>query len=236
MKKILVSMFLLVFVVCLVGCSEEPKNIYEDEYFTYSKNEYLNDNLIYLTGLTEKGKEQEVLLIPSEYNGNKVIIKSNSLITTLVSFDSEKLKKIYISEGITGCGNLNVVNGYIEIIILSNNIESIPDRGQVFVTSEAFERKNSKFIMPANVSYNCNYEEAPNSGYYWIDDYDNELIDYIPTEPIREGYKFVGWYKEPECINEWDFENDIIPAKVYNSDNEYQYQETILYAKWEKIN
>lgn len=236
MKKILVSMFLLVFCLCLVGCSEEPKKSYEDEYFTYSKNEYLNDDLIYLTGLTEKGKEQEVLFIPSEYNGNKVIIKSNSLITTLVSFDSEKLKKIYISEGITGCGNLNVVNGYIEIIILSNNIESIPDRGQVFVTSEAFERKNSKFIMPANVSYNFNYEEAPNSGYYWIDDYDDELIDYIPVDPIREGYEFAGWYKEPECINEWDFYNDIVPAKVYNSDNEYQYQETILYAKWEKIN
>ena len=236
MNKILVSMFLLVFGLCLVGCSEEPKKSYEDEYFTYSKNEYLNDDLIYLTGLTEKGKEQEVLFIPSEYNGNKVIIKSNSLITTLVSFDSEKLKKIYISEGITGCGNLNVVNGYIEIIILSNNIESIPNRGQVFVTSEEFEGRNSKFIMPANVSYNCNYEEAPNSGYYWIDDYDDELIDYIPVDPIREGYEFAGWYKEPECINEWDFANDIVPAKVYNSDNEYQYQETILYAKWEKLN
>lgn len=236
MKKILISMLLLVFCFCLVGCSEEPKKSYEDEYFTYSKNEYLNDDLIYLTGLTEKGKEQEVLFIPSEYNGNKVIIKRNSLITTLVSFDSEKLKKIYISEVITGCGNLNVVNGYTEIIILSNNIESIPNRGHVFVTSEAFERKNSKFIMPANVSYNWNYEEAPNSGYYWIDDYDDELIDYIPVDPIREGYEFGGWYKEPECINEWDFYNEIVPAKVYNSDNEYQYQETKLYAKWEKLN
>ena len=114
--------------------------------------------------LTEKGKEQEVLFIPSEYDGNKVILKANSLITALVNFDSEKLKKVYISEGMTGCGNLNVVNGYIEIIILSNNIESIPNRGQVFVTSEAFEREISKFIMPANVSYNWNYEGAPNSG------------------------------------------------------------------------
>ena len=236
MKKILVSMFLLVFTICLAGCTEEPKKTYEDEYFTYSKNEYLNDELIYLTGLTEKGKEQEVLFIPSEYDGNKVILKANSLITALVNFDSEKLKKVYISEGMTGCGNLNVVNGYIEIIILSNNIESIPNRGQVFVTSEAFEREISKFIMPANVSYNWNYEGAPNSGYYFIDDYDNELIDYIPVDPVREGYKFVGWYKEKECTNEWDFENDTIPSKVYNTDNEYEYYETILYAKWEKLN
>ena len=39
MKKILVSMFLLVFALCMVGCTEEPKKTYEDEYFTYSKNE-----------------------------------------------------------------------------------------------------------------------------------------------------------------------------------------------------
>ena len=236
MKKILVSMFLLVFGLCLVGCTDEPIKTYEDEYFTYSKNEYLNDGLIYLTGLTEKGKEQEVLFIPSEYEGNKVILKANSLITTLVNFDSEKLKKVYISDGVTNCGNLNVVNGFIKIIILSNDVESIPNRGQIFVTSEAFEREISKFIMPANVSYKWNYEGAPNFGYYWIDDYDNELIDYIPVDPVREGYKFAGWYKETECINKWNFENDIIPAKVYNSDNEYQYKETILYAKWEKSN
>ncbi len=236
MKKTLINIFLLVFCLCLVGCTDEPVKTYQDEYFTYSKNEYLNDDLIYLTGLTEKGKEQEVLFIPSEYNGNRIILKSNSLITTLVSIDSEKLKKIYISEVITGCGNLNFVNGYIEIITLSNNIESTPDRGQVFVTSEAFERKNSKFIMPANVSYKWNYEGAPNSGYYWIDDYDNELIVYIPVNPVREGYRFIGWYKEPECINQWNFNVDIVPAKLYNSDNEYQYHETILYAKWEKLN
>jgi uncharacterized repeat protein (TIGR02543 family) len=54
--------------------------------------------------------------------------------------------------------------------------------------------------------------------------------------PQRIGYEFAGWYKEKECINKWDFANDIVPAKVYNSGNEYQYQETILYAKWEKLN
>lgn len=242
MKKVLVSIFLLVFGLCLAGCTEEPKKTYEDEYFTYSKNEYLNDELIYLTGLTEKGKEQEVLFIPSEYDGNKVILKANSLITTLVNFDSEKLKKVYISDCVTNCRNLNVVNGYIKIIILSNDIESIPNRGQIFVTSEAYERSPLSKVYPANVSYKWNYEEAPNSGYYWIDDYYNEIISYIPTDPIREGYIFDGWYKEPECINKWDFDNDIVPGTEWEfmTQSPYKtlvkYQETILYAKWEKIN
>ena len=35
MKKILVSVFLLVFGLCLVGC-QEPIKKYEDEYFIYN--------------------------------------------------------------------------------------------------------------------------------------------------------------------------------------------------------
>ena len=94
---------------------------------------------------------------------------------------------------------------------------------------------------PANVSFNYNYEGSPNNGYYWIDDYSDELIEYKPKNPIRIGYAFMGWYKEPECINEWDFEKDIVPEKVYveryieSKENMYwfyEFKETILYAKW----
>lgn len=27
-----------------------------------------------------------------------------------------------------------------------------------------------------------------------------------PPNPTKEGYIFDGWYKEPECVNEWNFE------------------------------
>lgn len=70
---------------------------------------------------------------------------------------------------------------------------------------------------------------------YFIDDCDGTIVNVIPPTPYKEGYEFIGWYKEKECINEWDFENDIVPAKIYNNDGEYLYQETILYAKWEKL-
>lgn len=104
----------------------------------------------------------------------------------------------------------------------------------------------------ANVSYIYNYEEAPNDGYYWVDDYDNGLIEYIPPEPTREGYTFDGWYKEAECINEWDFNSDKTSASYiyYEEPNEdsteeyknfynkyistHTYVETKLYAKWVK--
>lgn len=34
-----------------------------------------------------------------------------------------------------------------------------------------------------------------------------------PTAPTKEGYIFEGWYKDSELINQWDFENDKVPAK-----------------------
>ena len=62
----------------------------------------------------------------------------------------------------------------------------------------------------------------------------NEKIVNIPSDPIRDGYEFKGWYKEKECINKWDFNNDIVPLKEYDSNNEYIFKETSLYAKWER--
>ncbi len=41
-----------------------------------------------------------------------------------------------------------------------------------------------------------------------------------PVEPIKAGYDFVGWYKEAEGINEWNFNTDVVSENI------------ILYAKW----
>ena len=85
----------------------------------------------------------------------------------------------------------------------------------------------------ANVSYYYNYENAPNDGYYWIDNYNyGETIEYIPAIPVRDGYTFGGWYKETECINAWDFEIDTLPEVQYDEEEMEIYQETKLYAKW----
>ena len=41
-----------------------------------------------------------------------------------------------------------------------------------------------------------------------------------PQEPTRGGYTFMGWFKEPELNNLWDFDNDKVSANI------------ILYAGW----
>ena len=88
-------------------------------------------------------------------------------------------------------------------------------------------------ICKANTSYMFNYENSPNDDYFFIRDYEyGEKIENTPYAPIREGYTFDGWYKEPECVNAWDFETDTLPETLYNENNEEVYQETKLYAKW----
>jgi uncharacterized repeat protein (TIGR02543 family) len=44
-----------------------------------------------------------------------------------------------------------------------------------------------------------------------------------PADPAREGYRFVGWYKEASLINEWNFDADVVTSSW------------ILYAKWVTI-
>ena len=51
---------------------------------------------------------------------------------------------------------------------------------------------------------------------------------------IQVGNTFGGWYKEPECINEWNFETDTLPQAQYGEEGKELYQETKLYAKWIK--
>lgn len=41
--------------------------------------------------------------------------------------------------------------------------------------------------------------------------------------PIRDGYTFKGWYKEENCTDQWNFENDTVTGNI------------TLYAGWEKV-
>ena len=89
-------------------------------------------------------------------------------------------------------------------------------------------------IISANTSYMFNYENSPNNNYFFINNFEGEgLIEDTPYEPIRKGYTFAGWYKEPECENIWNFEEDRLPKFEYDSEGYItNFVETKLYAKW----
>ena len=91
-------------------------------------------------------------------------------------------------------------------------------------------------VIIANTTFSFNYEDAPNDGYFFINDFERGgLIENTPYEPTREGYVFAGWYKQPECINPWNFETDTLPEAEYDENGELVFVETILYAGWNKI-
>ena len=92
------------------------------------------------------------------------------------------------------------------------------------------------FMTNANIAYLFNYKDSPNNNYFFINNFESEgLIEDTPYEPMRKGYTFAGWYKEPKCENIWNFEEDRLPKFEYDSEGYItNFVETKLYAKWIK--
>ncbi len=283
MKKIGLLVLMVLFIVCLTSCDPMGfYNYYEDGdfVFAYSKDDIETQSLS-LYGLSEEGKKKEYLIFPEEHNGRK-IDGFGVVLSTFYGgmyyrddFNSSILKKIFVNFEFTGVYNryvgidyekkrnkysfifwnyvsiglLDDISGIIKDYVFGNNLINNEEMKEII----DLYYSSSRFYYIANVSYIYNYEDSPNGGYYWVDNYDNGLIEYIPPEPTREGYIFDGWYKEAECTNKWNFEKDKTGAfyqyhkkpsdssteeykKFYNEYiSNHTYVETKLYAKWIKI-
>ena len=237
-----------IFMFCASSCFKNcgiGLRLYESEYFICSLPYDSND--INILGLTEKGMEQEYLVVPERIDGKRVnaIGCTTGLATTKIKekygdakyaqIKSSNLKKMFIKSKI-------VIRGFG--LEASHPFVDCPNLEGVFYISNEYEYMSYKevyrtsylpFEKNANVSYYYNYKNAPNDGYYWIDNYTyGDKIDYIPEIPIRGGYTFNGWYKDSECIYPWDFEVDKTPDALYDEQGVEVYQETKLYAKWSK--
>ena len=249
MKKSICFLLTSVFCLCglgmLSGCGIGLR-LYENEYYVYTVG-YDSDNISIL-GLTDKGREQEYLVIPETIEGKKVVSLSyNDYNTEKITkkygdikysgLQSDKLRKVFITPTVSVNyeGFFQVSKNSIEVFYISNGtkLQDNAHHYTYYYTKDNDEYKLRMEGRAANVSYYYNYETASNDGYYWIDNYNyGEIIEYILENPIRDGYTFGGWYKESECINEWDFEINTLPQAQYNEDNQEIYQETKLYAKW----
>lgn len=91
-----------------------------------------------------------------------------------------------------------------------------------------------EYFLPANISYMFNYDDNPNEGYFFVDllEESGKLMK-PPYDPRREGYAFLGWYKDEGCTEAWDFENDEVEIHFDEEGNRI-YEEIKLYAKWYK--
>lgn len=83
--------------------------------------------------------------------------------------------------------------------------------------------------VAANIEFYYNIDSAP-CKMYWIDYEKDQTLIFEPPVPYVEGYEFLGWYKEPECINKWHFDKDMIDESI-DVENMVELK---LYAKWNK--
>jgi hypothetical protein len=237
---------ILLFSVCcnlFAGCEREEL---EFGYFKYIKD-YDND-YVDITGLTEEGAKQKILIVPKEINGihvRRLMYDGGMLEPKIGEWESNALEKVFIDHG------MNMVQGLFadcpnmkSLILINYSMTAIYDIDGYFgEEDERFCYVNpvdySTLIdplgkyKPANVVFDFNYENSLNNGAYWLDNVNyGEKIEIIPEIPTRTDFSFDGWYKEPECINIWNFETDVLPEQILDSDNKVTYQETKLYAKW----
>lgn len=66
-----------------------------------------------------------------------------------------------------------------------------------------------RYSVTYNVSNGVLFNYVDNVRYL-----ENSLVKEPTVKPSLEGYSFVGWYKEAECINEWNFNEDIITGNL----------------------
>lgn len=248
----------LVISFMLSGCSNGLKFISDGDFKYYYMKEYDSYAVV---GTTEQGKKEDILYFPAYYKEKLVTsmgyfergaIGFGSGTTYWITPDDITATKIYFPYTVDDYfteslfGKDETAEGQIYFansnkFYLKHAVEMSGGYGvKYYVTPSAYEYiitniKDYGDINRANTSYLFNYDDAPNEGYFFINNFTaGGLIEDTPYEPKREGYAFGGWYKEPECENLWNFEKDTLPGTVLREDGEQIYQETKLYANWIK--
>ena len=257
MKRIIAVLLTIISLGLLSGCKWGRADIpeYESGNYVYIvKANKDGTKEAYITGFTETGAEQEVLVYPKELDGIPVYglgydrqkLVGDNIVGNL---KSEKLKKMFFpvlpkcetrSEALDGLYEITY-GIYWNLEDDNPNLRVRGFKGSIYGYNLIAEKHRiwSQEISIANVSYMYNFGDAPNMGYYWVDNYDESCITFYPPEPERDGYTFDGWYKDSECIEPWDFNTDKtgedIVVKKTHLDEYEAYNGTYLYAKWTKI-
>ena len=249
MKKILLLIFLIFTpIILLTSCNKTQ--YYECGDFVYIIIEEDGEKMAAIKRLTDYASEnKEVIIMPEYLDGYKVyglydkgrkqdngrirclstakIYVFYNYINNINGFNlSSAAKKFFIGEGISD----EVLKGSLW-------------RNNYYVPSNVKVKNEENGVIKCNVDidlYYANVSYYVDDSIYWIDDYDESLIKYPPTDPVKEGYTFDGWYKDSEYNEKWDFSKDMVPKKdititydeLYNEEYTYYYKETKLFAKF----
>ncbi|MDE7181532.1 MAG: InlB B-repeat-containing protein [Clostridia bacterium] len=268
LKRIIMTLVVaMLLTICLSGCDltmDEMFNKSGDFYYLIKEDEETGEKYVTITGLTEVGEKKDVIVIPPVLDGYPVWSLGSERLdlvgfgktTYYVHGDYTKIyvpssfKKVIVDDVPIGGLNLHdyVFNCGMQFEFLGDlffntqytiynppinvylpELECLKDR----------EKYENVIFIKANLQYDYN---IPNiTVKHFIDNVPTgSKISAPPYEPEREGYKFAGWYKEPECINAWDFETDVTETvelaegeEITEEIMQLENYATTLYAKWE---
>lgn len=236
----LVIVVLIIVIVTLVfgfnPWKMDDREIVETQYFVaqiFRKERYAR-----ILELTDEGKEQETLVVPETVESYPVKeLCYNSKIKSKSSYlKSSKLKKIYLPrnceiialDAFRDCENLK------EVVLLSTSFKntdltSLPwSRDSLKIIGISNDKVSvivdKKIVGEANIIYHFNFSSASNEGYYWFDSLSSDNLYVLPTNPVRSGFIFTGWFMDNKCSIPWDGNLDLPIVGQIN-----------LYAGWIKV-
>lgn len=243
-KKFLVFIFITLIVFQINACNngDSFESVVSGD-FIYSKWSMAEEE-VSIIGLSDEGLEKETLVFPATIDGYKVTQIGNMA-------GLKDSGPLYIKNAINiyfGSNITQVVTSIEYIDIDSNSIINVYVGGQA-VASELYawtyqysnihvylsEYEFSK-LMDDEIIYgkfiSSNVEYYVDDQIYFIDNVEGETINIIPPIPHKNGYEFVGWFKDELLSQSWNFAEDVVANKIYDENN-YIKNITKIYAKWE---
>lgn len=252
LKRYILIMMLIVMIPLTYASIKICKSLKREDKF----NSVVSGDFVYtimftdkghcrIIGLSEEGNKKEVLVFPSMLDGYivdglgarywKKSSKEIAITNAKKLYFPKNYSFKYSSFNFQLPDNETGITTYISESSFTNYFDSIYKNvcmncDKVFASEKFFDEHGSIYkLEKANVAYYIDEE------IYFIDDCDGTIVNVIPPVPYKEGYEFVGWYKDINGIDKWDFENDTISKKEYDEEGNYIFNETKIYSKWKKI-
>ncbi len=234
-----VALFSLVAILGSVG--DDIKTYGDFRYIVIDNNSIRGDDSSKFVAIVDfSDSTLEEVEIPREIEGKTVryvgfrVASADWFAVQYYRIECPNLKKIFVYDNIKTI-HKNAFDDSLGIEMMYCSITSdIPSGGYPGLSKtyiyrslyESMDEDTARKYCIGNVEFMNNYSDEVNGGYYRLDNVEGEEKISEPPKPEREGYEFMGWYTEPECINAWDF--DISPE--IKEDTQFR-----LYAKWRAL-
>ncbi len=239
-KRLFLILLLIIFIpLSTTSCIVRERITCGDfVYRTYKKNKKTVAEII---SLSDAGIEKKILIIPKYLDGYEVYRTSDRYGRERGIFGEGFTKKIYLTFKLD------------EFEVANFSLQNVLFIGEGLLNTENYSYGAFRAFLPYNIYispenyqdgvYHANVTYIVDGEIYWIDLCENGPIEYIPSEPIKEGYTFEGWYKDEEYQTKWDFLNDTLaPVEEIKHETgwltywtEVVYEEIKLYAKFDSL-